>query len=867
MKDAGQPPQWALRLLRSFCPSYLYEEIAGDLIQKFRKNSDRYGETRARRKLVWSVVQFFRPGIILRNSLSIDLTSLNMLRNYFNVALRFMSRNITYTSVNVFGLTLGITGATLLFLWIQREFTYDDFHSDKERIYQAWNKVSSDGQLHCWSMTPRILAPTLADDFTAVESAVSFANYQDAFLFTAGDTKVMMNHVSITDPQFLSTFSFPLVKGTVSNALATPNSIVLTEQFAKRMFGEKDAFDEQLTVGLEGEQVPFTVTGIIKDLPPNTDFQFEFLIPWQFLESIGEKDVSWENNSVSTYVKIKKDADIAALNKQIRDIRKKNTSDSDGEIFLYELSRLHLYAGFENGVPSGGRIEIVRMLGILGIFLLAIACINFINLSTARAQKRAREIAVRKVTGARRISLVIQFLCESVIIAFMAGILSLIIVYVSLPYFNDLVKQQLSLELTNIWFWLATGGLFVLIGSLAGCYPAFYLSSFQPLRIVKGEPVSSGNKGTLRSALVVFQFGFAVTLIVSVIVIHKQINFVQARDSGYSKDNLVYHSITGELEKNYLAYKNELIQSGIATSVTKTSSPITDRISNTSGIEWDGKDPQDKTPIERFYVDDDVTETLGVTIVQGRDMDLRQFPSDSSAVLLNETAVKLMNFKHPVGEVITDDGKDWHVIGVVKDFILTSPYQKIEPIVLLGSKGWFSFIHIRLNTTHPVQENITKLAGAFSKYNPQYPFEYHFVDEEYQRKFESLQTTLSITTLFSSMAIFIACLGLLGLSTYMIEARVKEIGIRKVMGGSSMSILKLLGWKSLKPIVIAIVLFSPYAWFSMNWWLQTFAYRIPLDAGVFLLAGVAVVSIAMGTIGIQTLRAARSNPVKSLRNE
>jgi putative ABC transport system permease protein len=373
----------------------------------------------------------------------------------------------------------------------------------------------------------------------------------------------------------------------------------------------------------------------------------------------------------------------------------------------------------------------------------------------------------------------------------------------------------------------------------------------------------------LRTFLVVFQFGFAITMIVSTIVVRKQIEFVQNRETGYAKDNLVYHSLSGDLEKNYRAYKSELIQSGVALSVTKTISPITQRMSNTSGIHWRGKDPQDRTTIERFNVDENITATAGFTIIEGRDMDLQRFPSDSTAVILNETAVKLMGFARPVGEVIVDDDQEYQVIGVIKDFILTSPYQKVEPMVLLGGKKkWvFNVIHIRLNPAHTTKKNIATLSNVFSKYNPDYPFEYHFVDIEYGRKFSDMETTMTITTLFTSIAIFIACLGLLGLSTYMTESRIKEIGIRKVLGGSVLSILKLLSLSSLKPILLAILLFSPVAWLGMNWWLNFFAYRVFLDLWIFLAAGASIIIIAMITISVQTFSAARRNPVKTLRTE
>ncbi|HYF66571.1 MAG TPA: ABC transporter permease [Ohtaekwangia sp.] len=863
------PPSWVMRFLQTICPNYLIEEIEGDLIQKFNRDIKIFGGRKAKRRLVWNAIRFFRPGIVFRNTGSINLNALHMLSNYFTVAYRVMLRSKAFSLLNISGLSLGITGAMLLFIWIDHEMSYDQFHVAKERIYKAWNNQTENGHIRTWDLTPRVLAPTLMQEIPGLESAISYGAYQASYLFTVGETKILKSSGVFTDPEFLTMFSFPLIKGDPAKALDNPNEIVLTESFARELFKGKEPLGEVVTIEESGNRFEFIVNGILKDLPPNTDFHFDYLISWQFLESVGQKDTYWGNNSVSTFVKVLPGQDISQLNQKVRDIAKNHAEEgSKVEIFLYPLTRMHLYGGFENGIPSGGRIEIIRMLGILGFCLIAIACINFINLSTARAQRRFKEVGIRKVNGAYRVSLIIQFLCESVLIAFCAAVVSLGIVFLVLPSFNQLVQQQLTLHVQDISFWIKGVAFILLIGIIAGSYPAFVLSSFHPVRILKGVPGRSGNRNVFRQLLVVFQFGFAVTLIVSVIVISKQIGFVQDRDAGYAKDNLIYHQMTGEIAKNFQAYKNELLSSGIATSVTKTSSPITDRWSNTDGMNWKGKDPQENPLIERFYVDDNISTTVGLTILEGRDMNLEKYPSDSTAVLLNETAVKLMGFENPVGEIIEDNDIEWHVIGVVRDFILTSPLNKIPPMTVQGAKkDMFDVIHIRLNDNNTLQSNMKGMSTLFSKFNSAYPFTYHFVDQVYERKFSNLRTTLKITGLFGGMTIVIACLGLLGLSTFMIESRVKEIGIRKILGGSITSIIKLLCMDSLKPILLAIGLFSPMAWFSMNWWLQSFDYRISLGLSVFIIAAVAMIVIALITILAQTFTAARANPVNNLRSE
>lgn len=794
-----------------------------------------------------------------------------MLSNYFKVALRVMLRNKSYSFINLFSLALGITAFAFLFLWVQNEFTYDQFHPDKDRIYKAWNRDEGNGKIASWDVTARVLAPTLKEEFTAVEAATTYMAWGEDHLFIDGDKKVLKNTGAYADDDILTMFGFPMVKGNAKTAFKDPKSIVITEKFAHELFGDKDAVGETVTIGESGDTFSLTVTAVLKDLPLNTDFKFEYIIPYAFVEMLnGRKETRWGINSVYTYVKLKEGANLDHFNEEVKGIVKKHYPDAGKqEVFLYPITKMRLYSKFENGVPSGGRIEIVRLLGILGLCLLTIACINFINLSTARAQRRSKEVAVRKVTGAFRSSLIGQFLSESLLLAFGAGALSLVAVYIGLPAFNTLMTSHLSLEFSNINFWLGSLILIVLVGLLAGSYPALYLSSFKPAKTLKGIALSKSGKSTLRSTLVVFQFGIAITLIVSVFVVQRQITYVQDRDAGYQKDNLIFQYLVGSLSKNYEAYKAELIQSGVAESITKTSTSITNRWSNSNGIEWEGKNPEDKTVFERIYVDSYFATTAGLTVIKGRDMDVEKFSSDSTAVVLNETAAKAMGFKDPIGEIIEDNGIEWHVIGVVKDFILTSPFRAVEPVILFGCiQSWpFSVTHIKLNSAKTTEENLRLMGDIAKKYNPEYPFEYEFVDVAYARKFASLESTRTITLWATLITILIAGLGLLGLSTYLVEVRVKEIGIRKVMGGSVLNITNMLTWASIKPILIAVLLFGPQAWFAMNWWLSSYPYRISVGIFTIPLAALSIIGLAVLITSAQTIRAAKANPVKSLRNE
>jgi putative ABC transport system permease protein len=870
MNQDARPPLWIFRILAWFCPSHLFEEIEGDLLERYDKHLRSAGPRKAKWRLIWSVIRFFRPGILFRNKLSTDMNSLYMLSNYLKISLRVIVRNKTFSFINISGLVLGMTGALLLFLWIVHETTFDQFHTDKERLYVAWNNATENGQVNSSYTTPRILAPTIEKDFTAVENAISYAEWESTHLFMVGDTKLLKTSGVFADKEVLNVLSFPLAKGNPASVFDNPSSVVLTEKFAHELFGDKEAFGETLTIAQSGYKFEFVVSGILKDLPPNTEYKFDYLIPFTFLESLGEKDTFWGNNSVKTIVKLKEGTDISLFNLQIKDLVKKNYANgSHIELFLYPLTEMRLYSRFENGVPAGGRIEVMRLLGLLGIFLIVIACINFVNLYTARAQRRSKEIAVRKVSGAMRLSLITQFLCEACLMALFAGVISLALCYIILPAFSQLIGQSIPLNFRNTQFWILFSALTIGVGVLAGSYPALYVSSFQPIRILKGISLNISGRSTMRSSLVVFQFGFALTLIVSALVISKQIRFVQERQAGYSAKNLIHLPLSGDLEKNFQAFSNELLEKGAATSVTKSSAPITEQWSGTTEMKWKGKDPQEKSDIQRIYVDQGMSRTAGLEILQGRDMDLAKYPSDSLAVLINETSLAVMGFKNPIGEVIEDANRQWHVVGVVRDFVFTSPFQKIEPIVLFGAKmKWaFNVVYVKMNSENPVQKNLSLISEASKKFNPEYPFEYHFADQEYQRKFNNMNGTLKLTALFTFAAVFIASLGLLGLAIYMSETRMKEIGIRKVFGGSVLGITKLLSWSSIKPIIISVVVFTPLSWLAMDWWLQSFAYRVSMDWETFAIAGLSLICVALLTVSTQTIRAAKLNPIRSLRSE
>ncbi len=788
-----------------------------------------------------------------------------MIKNYLKIAFRNLLRKKGFSIINISGLAVGMASAILILLWIQHEVTYDQFHEKKDLLYEAWNRSQFDGKLQSWNTTPKVLGKTIKADYPEVANTTR-VNWGNSMLFQVGDKNLTVTGTFV-DPAFLTMFSYPLVKGNQASALNQTYSIVVTEKLAEKLFGDEEPMGK--VVRIENKD-NFTITGVLKEFPDNTFLEkgIEYLLPWEYMKVLGWDDDNWGNNSTRTYVELKPNASIAQLEQKVKNITKEHTNNQeDIEVFLHPLSKWRLYSDFENGKISGGRIEIVRLFSIIAALILLIACINFMNLSTARSEKRAKEVGVRKVVGAEKKSLVMQFLGESVLLAFLAAVVAFILVLVSLNAFGTLVDKDLHISYTSWQFWITAVAFVIVTGIIAGSYPAFYLASFKAAGVLKGTFKAGNALITPRKVLVVLQFTFAIILIISTIVVQQQINHAQQRETGYAKNNLVYHHLTGEADKNYNLIRNELLSTGTAVAVSKTSAPITEGWSDSWGFQWVGKNPNAKIDINRFCADTDLAETVGLQILQGRDFDLQQFPTDSTACLINESAVEVMGFKSPIGQIIKDNGIDWHVVGVFKDFILQSPYQPIRPMVVEGAKGWFNVIHYKLNNQNSTSKNLQMAEQIFKKYNPQYPFENHFVDEEYGRKFEDEKRTATLAALFAGLTIFISCLGLFGLATYMAENRIKEIGVRKVLGASVTSITALLSKDFLKLVLISLVIAIPIGWWAMNAWLNNYEYRVDIRWEVFLAAGLLSMMIAILTVSYQSVKAGLSNPVKSLRSE
>ena len=785
-----------------------------------------------------------------------------MIRSYIKIAWRNLWRNKVYSFINIFGLSLGLASAIIILLSLENEITFDKFHAKRDVLYQVWNRdVIDKGEIKCWPTTCSPLGPVIKETVPEV-SQMARTTYAFSNLVSVKSKSFMALYCG-TDPAFLIMFTLPLLKGNSNSALNEINSIVITESLAKKLFGNEDPMGQTIVVNTKE---PYKVTGVMKDLPNNTKFKFEFLIPWSNIVKDGNDGPWWGNNAYQTYVELKNGASEAVVNNKIKNIIKANDKESTTEPFLHAIAKWHLYSSFENGKISGGRITYVYMIGIIAAFILLIACINFMNLSTARSEKRAREVGIRKVVGAGRRQLIMQFLGESVFITAIAFLFSIILVQFMLPGFNSLVGKQLQMDFSNALYWLAALLIILITGLLAGSYPAFYLSSFLPVTVLKSRASFSNNTITPRKVLVVLQFVFSIILIICTIIIENQIKFGQERPSGYNKANLVSHKFTGSLRKNYTALKNELINSGTASTVFTTTRPVTEDGSNTWGISWKGKNPKENIIFDKLDASDGFADPLQVPIVQGRDINIEKYPEDSTACLINESSVNVIGFKEPLGQILVEDSTDFHVVGVFKDFIWGSPFYPTRAMFVTTTE-YSNVINIRLNSQNKTGDNLRNLERIFKKYNPDYPYELTFIDEDYALKFKTEEVIGKLASISAILAIIISCLGLFGLAAFTAEQRTKEIGVRRVLGASIVNVVVLLSKDFLKLVLLAALIAFPTAWWAMHAWLQNYYYRITISPWVFIAAGCAAIIIALITVSFQALKAATISPVKSLRSE
>jgi putative ABC transport system permease protein len=791
-----------------------------------------------------------------------------MFKVNFRLSLRSLQKNKLYSFINVSGLAVGVATAILICLWIQNEVSHDRFHPNIDRLYLLNNRDKNNGGVYVYNFTVRALGPAIQKDFPEVERMVRVNVSNANFLVSNGD-----KHFSIqgayADTGFFSVFNFPLLKGNPATALNSVKNIILTRPLAEKLFGDQDPIGKSVRID-SGDYV--TVTGVLKDLPGNTDFHFEYLLPWSYYSKVNPNDRDWGNNNTLTFVTLRPKVPVAEFNRKVANIVIKHfkPGEATNTIFAQPYKDAWLYSKVENGQYVAGRIELVKMFSLIAVFILLIACINFTNLSTARSEKRAKEVGIRKVSGALRSSLIMQFISESILLSLVAGIFAVVIVQLVLPAFNEVVGAKLFIDYSNPWYWMLTLLFILLTGVMAGIYPAFYLSSFQPVKVLKGSFKPMKTLLTPRKVLVVLQFTFAIALIICTIIVEGQIRFAENREAGYRRDNLAFVIMFGQLGKNYELIKKELLSTGAATAVAQTSAPMTENWGSGNGFIWKESNSEDnRTNFNIFSADRDFAATMNLQLLQGRNIDYDSYKTDSTAVLLNEAAVAEMHLKHPIGETIRSiyGPLQLHVIGVVKNFILESPYEAVKPMIIAGPAFGYGVINFRIGERPSFGENLKKAEKVFLQYNPQYPFNVRFYDKEYVVKFSDEQRVGTLVGLFAALTIFISCLGLFGLAAYMAESRIKEIGIRKVLGASVTDITGLLSKEFLRLVAISFVIASPIAWLVMHSWLASYQYRIAIEWWVFALTGLLSLFIALATVSFQAIRAALANPIRNLRTE
>lgn len=797
----------------------------------------------------------------------------HMFRNYLKIAWRNMLYNKGYSTLNITGLAAGMAVALLIGLWVVDQYSYDRFLPGYERSYQVeMNLTSKQNGETTQTSIALPLVDVLRKEIPGVQYVAEARNIgkEDHDLLVA-DKKLYLGG-GAAGPDFFKIFQYPFIEGDANSALKDIYSIVLTESTAKALFGNADPMGK--FVRYDNAQ-DMKVTGVIKDIPGNATLQFNYITPFAYDEAmqswIRDGRTKWTYNSFSAYVALQPGVTYAQIAPKIRDIVEKRSPEMRSlhpDVIMHSLKDWHLYNDFKNGKIAGGFIEYVRLFSIIGILVLAIACINFMNLSTARSEKRAREVGVRKAIGSGRIDLVYQFLLESVLITSISFVLGLLLAMLALPSFNALTGSGIHIPYNNIGFWGIMIAFVLLTGLAAGSRPAFYLSAFNPVRVLKGT-LHAGKAATLpRKILVVAQFTCSVALIISTVIVYQQVQYVKSRPMGYSADRLVMTDLNGDLYQNYDALRNELLSSGLVENVSSSTSPATQVYSHFSLEKWPGKNAGDENVnIGAIWVSNGYFETLGMTMAAGHDFS-GDWKNDSLNVIVNEATVRRIGLKDPVNQMITWNGSDKpvRIIGVVKDAVMESPYAPVEPAIF-GHSPNGSIVTYRLPKNADMHAAIEKIGNVFKKYNPAYPYQYKFVDTEYASKFNLEVLVGKLAGVFAALAIFISCLGLFGLAAYVAEQRTKEIGIRKVLGASISQVWILLSRDFVVLIVISCVIASPVAFYFLAHWLESYTYRISIGAGVFIVSGIAAVLITLCTISFQAIKAALVNPVKSLRSE
>ena len=775
---------------------------------------------------------------------------------------RQIRQNKAVSFINISGLAIGMATAILIFLWVANELSYDNFHAKGNRIYAMFGERTVNGQLEADYSQPSALGSLLKANYPQVEE-VNRLSGVGSFVLKRGDKRFEGKGL-LTDPNFFKFFSYQFQEGNPATALRGPYSIVLTQQMAKKLFGDADPMGQVVKIDSNAQ---FTVTGVLKPLPSNTMFTYiEYMVPLSYMREVHWARDGWGSNTVNQMVMMKPGVSRQTAEKLFWNVFKGKPVDPTTHGRVQPMTDWWLYE-YNNGKFVPGRLVTVRWFALIGCLIMVIACINYMNLGTARSAKRAKEVGIRKVAGAGRGLLIRQFLGESVLTALISGALAIAIAQVCLPAFNGLVSNYLAMPYDNAIFWLSVIGFILLTGLIAGSYPAFYLSAYKPVKVLKGILTSAGKLIAPRKVMVVIQFTLAIAFIICTVIIYKQIDFALHRSKGYDSNNLAYIYIKGDIAKNYDVIRQELEQTGAVVNLSRTNSPVNDLWTGSDQYSWPGKDPSRSISLVENFTDKDFTKTSGIALIEGRDIDVSRYPTDTASVLLTQAAVHTMSLKNPVGQTMYMQKTPLHIVGVIKDYVAGWVYNTNTPIIIRGTNKQFGAINLRLNSAGTASGNLSKISAVFRKYNPDYPFICLFANDNYADRLRDDQNIGTIAAGFTGLTIFISCMGLFALAAFMAENRIKEIGIRKVLGASVTGLVTLLSKDFLILIGVSFVIASPVAWWLMSKWLQNYPLHIHMSYWIFITTGIGTLLIAMLTVGFQAVKAAILNPVKSLRSE
>jgi ABC-type antimicrobial peptide transport system permease subunit len=784
-----------------------------------------------------------------------------MISHALKLAVRTFRRHKGSFLINVVGLSTGLACALIIFLWVHDELSIDKYHEKDDRLFYVMEHQQYAGNIMTTMSTPGLLAQTLKEEIPEIEHAATIM-WQNKFTLSVGDKNLKaFGHHAGAD--FFSIFTYPLLKGQPNEVLKDHTSMVISASLAEKMFGSVEAAYQQIVEYEHKDQ--FKVSGIFQDIPKNSTHEFDVLLPYD--KYLAENDWlrNWGNNSPPTVVTLVEGADPAEVDLKIADFIKARSEDSNVTLFLKKFSERYLHGRYKNGVLDGGRIEYVRLFSIIAIFILIIACINFMNLSTARGSQRAKEVGVKKTFGVERSQLIFQYLTESMVVAMTSLVLAILLVLLFLPTFNNITDKHIGYDFTPVIL-LAFFGIALVTGILAGSYPAFYLSSFKPAKVLKGELKSSLGELWARKGLVVFQFTLSVVLIVSVLVIYQQIEFVQSKNLGYDKDHLVHFPMDGKLADEPESFINRAKNLPAVASIANTSHDLVGQNSNTSGLEWEGKDPTDRILFENVSVGYDLLETIGVELAEGRFFS-RDYGTDTSKVIFNEEGIKVMGLSDPIGKVIKLwEEYDLEIVGVVRNFHFQSLHEQVKPLFfrLNPENTWVMMAKLKAGQE---KEGIAQLKNLYEEFNPGFPFEHQFVDEDYAQQYAAEQRVSTLSRYFAGLAILISCLGLFGLAAFTAERRRKEIGVRKVLGASITNIVLLLTRDFTRLTITAILIGLPLSYYLVRNWLGRFEYQISLQWGYFILAGAILLFISWFTVSSQAYKAAKVHPTQSIKDE